>query len=109
MKHGMDPSVHDFRIFILLCITRKRKCYYKKWFEQLKRRFPVLNYTVALKINRYIDKFIMCGFILHNYEKFLNDPCEDFQQIDVEEELVMRELNTEPNNTENSFVMKLQK
>lgn len=59
----------------------------------------MLNYTVRLKTDR-ICRYIMCGFILHNCAKFLSDPYEDFEQIDVEEEPVMPELYAEPNNAE---------
>ncbi|KAK9729748.1 hypothetical protein QE152_g15811 [Popillia japonica] len=60
-------------------------------------RYFMLNYTVRLKTDR-ICRYIMCGFILHNCAKFLNDAYEHFQEIDVEEEPVMPALYAEPNN-----------
>lgn len=53
-------------------------------FGQLKRRFPMLHYTLRLKSDR-LCTFILAGFILHNVAKYLQDPDEDFGDIDDDE------------------------
>ncbi|KAF4525384.1 hypothetical protein B566_EDAN013235 [Ephemera danica] len=51
-------------------------------FGQLKRRFPMLHYTIRLKLVR-VPKVIVAACILHNVSKFFNDP-DDFDPIDFE-------------------------
>lgn len=71
----------------------------ERCFGQLKRRFPIVNYTVRPKTDK-ISRYIMCGFISHNCAKFLNNLNEQFEDIDVEEQPVMPALyaKSEPNN-----------
>lgn len=56
----------------------------ERCFGQLKRRFPMLHYTLRLKTDR-ICTYITAGFILHNVAKYLKDP-DDFDPIDEDEE-----------------------
>lgn len=82
-------------------IHARERVIIERCFGQLKRRFPMLNYTIRLKTDR-ICRYSMCGFILHNCAKFLNDPYEQFEEFDVEEQPVMPAIyaEAEPNNAE---------
>ncbi|KAL1493760.1 hypothetical protein ABEB36_009453 [Hypothenemus hampei] len=55
----------------------------ERCFGQLKRRFPMLNYTIRLKTER-IPKYIVSAFVLHNIAKHLLDPYNDFDPIEIE-------------------------
>ncbi|CAH2007108.1 unnamed protein product [Acanthoscelides obtectus] len=80
-------------------IHARERVIIERCFGQLKTRFPMLNYTIRLKTDRTC-RYIMCAFILHNCAKFLNDPDEHFDEMNIEEEAVMPELYAEPNNGE---------
>ena len=45
----------------------------ERCFGMLKRRFPMLGYTMRVKLER-VALFIIAGFVLHNVAKFLKDP-----------------------------------
>ena len=80
-------------------IHARERVIIERCFGQLKKRFPMLNYTIRLKTDR-VCRYIMSGFILHNCAKILNDQDEHFDEIDIAEEVVMPELYAEPNNAE---------
>lgn len=63
---------------------KKDRVTIERCFAQLKRRFPMLNYEVRLKLDR-VASYIMCGFILHNIAKYLQDP-DDFEIIEEYEQ-----------------------
>lgn len=65
----------------------------ERCFGQLKRRFPILGYKIRLKLDR-ISRIIICGFVLHNIAKHVND-ADDFQELfpDVHDNAVGNLLN----------------
>lgn len=64
-------------------IHAKERCVIERCFGQLKRRFPMLQYTFRLKTET-IPKHIVSAFVLHNIAKHLRDPYHDFDPVEME-------------------------
>ncbi|KAG5878433.1 hypothetical protein JTB14_015918 [Gonioctena quinquepunctata] len=58
----------------------------------LKRRFPVLQYTVRIQLDKVAAVIISCD-VLHNISKHLNDDIPDEEHINADQQEVVEEEN----------------
>uniref|UniRef100_A0A8D9AJR4 DDE Tnp4 domain-containing protein n=1 Tax=Cacopsylla melanoneura TaxID=428564 RepID=A0A8D9AJR4_9HEMI len=72
-------------------LLKKERVIIERCFGQVKRRFPILQYMVRVKLDR-VPRIIVCCFILHNIAKYLQD--EEFLES---EEVYFNEPNIEEN------------
>ncbi|CAH2004989.1 unnamed protein product [Acanthoscelides obtectus] len=77
-KNPTTPIQENYNL-----IHAKERCVIERCFGQLKRRFPMLQYTFRLKIEN-IPKHIVSAFVLHNISKHLQDPYHDFDPVQME-------------------------
>lgn len=66
----------------------KERVIIERCFGQLKRRFPILQYTLRVKTEK-AAAMIVCCFVLHNIAKYLNDEeleDEAYQDFDQDHE-----------------------
>jgi hypothetical protein len=69
-----NPAVPEERAFNR--IHKKERVIIERCFGQLKRRFPILQGHIRVKLQKIPSVIIAC-FVMHNVSKYLNDP-EDF-------------------------------
>lgn len=90
MKPYRNPETPEEIAFNTL--FTKERVIIERCFGQLKRRFPILQYMVRVKLDRVASVIISCA-VLHNISKYLNDPLP----VDEEEEDVMNDEEEEYN------------
>ncbi|KAJ8913775.1 hypothetical protein NQ315_002681 [Exocentrus adspersus] len=86
-----NPQTHEEITFNTL-FTRERVII-ERCFGQLKRRFPILQYMVRIKLDRVASVIVSCA-VLHNISKYLHDNMHDDDEqenIADEQELVDEE------------------
>nr|CAI5869962.1 unnamed protein product [Callosobruchus analis] len=60
----------------------KERVIIERCFGQLKRRYPILQYMVRVKLDSVVSVIISCA-VLHNISKYLNGPVTINEQEDV--------------------------